>query len=146
MLNGALGTTYATFDGQPVDLNSVLIRYTTLGDLNLDKTTTISDFIDLSSNFGAAGGWREGDLNYDKQVTISDFIDLSSNFGQVLSGDAEPIPTQPIAQPMAAESIEISSVPQALDKTITTSSQTKKSAGLGLRRVLRHRHHHHRRH
>jgi hypothetical protein len=134
MLNGAGGTTYANFDGQPVDLNSILIRFTLVGDLNLDKTVSISDFIDLSSNFGLAGGWREGDLNYDKQVSISDFIDLSSNFGQVLSGEATPIPEQP----MAAESVEITSLPDALHTTITSSPRLKKPAGA--RRSVHHRH------
>jgi hypothetical protein len=136
MLNGTLGTTYATFDGQPADLNSILIRYTVLGDLNLDKTVTISDFIDLSANFNLAGGWREGDLNFDKQITISDFIDLSSNFNQTLSGEAIPIP----AQPMAAASVELTSSNDVLDISITT--QKKNSAGA--RRVIRHRHHHRR--
>jgi hypothetical protein len=30
MLNGTGGTGYATFDGQPVDLSSILVRYTVL--------------------------------------------------------------------------------------------------------------------
>src|SRR5204863_190872 len=62
----------------------LLIRPTRIGDLNLDGTVTISDFIDLSSNFGQSGPnitWQEGDLNYDSAVTISDFIELSANFG-----------------------------------------------------------------
>jgi T5SS/PEP-CTERM-associated repeat protein len=67
----------------------LLIRSTRIGDLNLDGTVTIADFIDLSSNFGASGPnitWQEGDLNYDNAVTISDFIDLSSNFGSSYAG------------------------------------------------------------
>ena len=66
-----------------------LIRPTRIGDLNLDGTVTISDFIDLSANFGASGPnitWQEGDLNYDFAVTISDFIDLSANFGASYAG------------------------------------------------------------
>jgi len=135
MLNGAGGITYATFDGQPVDLNSILIRYTAVGDLNLDKTVSISDFIDLFSHFNQVAGWREGDLNYDKQVSISDFIDLSSNFGQTLAGEATPIP----AQPMAADSLEITPLSNALNNTISSTSKSKKAAGP--RRILRHRHH-----
>ncbi|HEV8605640.1 MAG TPA: hypothetical protein VGQ99_09755 [Tepidisphaeraceae bacterium] len=67
----------------------LLIRPTRIGDLNLDGVVTISDFIDLSSNFGSSGPnitWQEGDLNYDNAVTISDFIDLSANFGASYSG------------------------------------------------------------
>jgi hypothetical protein len=60
---------------------------TKVGDLNLDGAVTISDFIDLASNFNAVGKtWQEGDLNYDGAVTISDFIDLASNFNSNYSG------------------------------------------------------------
>jgi hypothetical protein len=73
----------------------LLIRPTRIGDLNLDGTVTISDFIDLASNFnGINKTWQEGDLNYDGAVTISDFIDLASNFngaysGSISNGDTE---------------------------------------------------------
>jgi T5SS/PEP-CTERM-associated repeat protein len=65
----------------------LLIRPTRIGDLNLDGAVTISDFIDLASNFnGVNKTWQEGDLNYDGAVTISDFIDLASNFNGAYSG------------------------------------------------------------
>src|SRR5205823_3097412 len=70
----------------------ILVRPTRIGDLNLDGVVTISDFIDLSSNFGRTGvTWQEGDLNYDGSITISDFIDLASNFGATYAGDVIPI-------------------------------------------------------
>jgi hypothetical protein len=69
----------------------VMVRSTKLGDLNLDGTVTISDFIDLAAHFNGAGGWQEGDLNYDGTVTISDFIDLASNFNATYSGEVFPI-------------------------------------------------------
>jgi len=71
----------------------VLVRSTRIGDLNLDGIVTISDFIDLASNFGLTGTatWQEGDLNYDGSVTISDFIDLASNFNTSYAGDSWPI-------------------------------------------------------
>jgi len=69
----------------------VEVRATKLGDLNLDGTVTISDFIDLASHFNGSGGWQEGDLNYDGSVTISDFIDLASNFNTNYSGEVFPI-------------------------------------------------------
>jgi hypothetical protein len=65
----------------------VLIRATRIGDLNLDGVVSISDFIDLASNFNIDGAtWQEGDLNYDGSVTISDFIDLASNFNASYAG------------------------------------------------------------
>jgi hypothetical protein len=65
----------------------IYIRQTKVGDLNLDGQVSISDFIDLASNFGSVGTatWQEGDLNYDHNVSISDFIDLASNFGSSYS-------------------------------------------------------------
>jgi len=96
ILNSGLDR-YATFDGQSVDENSIIVGFTIVGDLNLDKTVSISDFIDLSANFNQAGGWRQGDGNYDRNVTISDFIDLASNFGQSLIASPPMISPQPAA-------------------------------------------------
>jgi len=67
----------------------VMVRPTRIGDLNLDGSVTISDFIDLASNFNSSGPnvtWQEGDLNGDGAVTISDFIDLAANFNSSYSG------------------------------------------------------------
>jgi hypothetical protein len=83
------GAIYSSFQGiGGLNGDEVLIRYTRIGDLNLDGTVTISDFIDLASNFNHTGGatWQMGDVNYDGSVTISDFIDLASNFNQSVSG------------------------------------------------------------
>ena len=52
---------------------TLYIRPTRVGDLNLDGSVTISDFIDLASHFNM-GTWQQGDLNYDGNVSISDFI------------------------------------------------------------------------
>jgi hypothetical protein len=68
---------------------SVKMMATLLGDLNLDRNVSISDFIDLSSHFGqSSANWSDGDLNYDDQVSIADFITLAANFGQNYSPGA----------------------------------------------------------
>jgi hypothetical protein len=73
------------------DLN-LQLRLATTGDLNLDGSVTISDFIDLAASFGTTGAnWANGDLNYDGEVSISDFIDLSANFGATYTGEVFPI-------------------------------------------------------
>jgi len=64
----------------------ILIRPTRLGDVNLDGSVTIADFIDLASHFNGPGTWQEGDVNGDGQVSIGDFIDLASNFNTSYSG------------------------------------------------------------
>jgi MYXO-CTERM domain-containing protein len=73
--------------------NQILIRPTKIGDVNLDGSVTISDFIDLASHFNQVGTatWQEGDLNYDRNVTIADFIDLAANFNSSYTGEAWPI-------------------------------------------------------
>ena len=70
---------------------SLYIRPTRIGDLNLDGTVSIADFIELASHFNTAGTWQEGDMNGDFMVTISDFIDLAGNFNANYAGDVMPI-------------------------------------------------------
>jgi hypothetical protein len=90
--NGLAGAPlYSSFQGISGLLGGeVLVRDVIIGDLNLDGTVSISDFIDLAANFNRTGNttWAMGDVNYDNAVTISDFIDLASNFNQSLSGEA----------------------------------------------------------
>jgi hypothetical protein len=57
--------------GQPIsDSNAVLVRYTYLGDLNLDGTVTSAD---LAMMGDGQTGWIGGDLNYDGVVNADDF-------------------------------------------------------------------------
>jgi hypothetical protein len=79
VLTGAQGDAY------------VLVCPTRIGDLNLDGTVSISDFIELASHFGGVGDWQSGDLNGDGSVTIADFIELASNFGSSYAGEVFPI-------------------------------------------------------
>ena len=75
----------ATFLGQPVDNTAVLIRYTLLGDNNLDGTVGIADFSQLGANFNAAGStWFRGDYNYDGTTGIADFALLAANYNRSL--------------------------------------------------------------
>ena len=89
--DGIFDSSLAAHPGSALGLviqgDAIFIRPTRIGDVNLDGIVTISDFIDLSSNFGRTSViWQEGDLNYDGSVTISDFIDLASNFGSSYAG------------------------------------------------------------
>lgn len=78
----------ATFLGQGIDNTATLVRYTRVGDANLNGITNISDFSLLSANFNVAGrGWVGGDFNYDGVTNISDFSLLAGNFNQTAAGD-----------------------------------------------------------
>jgi hypothetical protein len=75
-----------TFDGEQVDGSSVLVRYTFMGDANLDGTVGMTDFNLLASHFGQTGAnWSDGDYNYDGIVNALDLNALATNYGQSLS-------------------------------------------------------------
>jgi autotransporter-associated beta strand protein len=63
------------------------IKYTLLGDADLDGSVTGSDFTALVGNLGKSGRvWDQGDFDYDGSVTGSDFTDLVGNLGKSASG------------------------------------------------------------
>jgi len=82
------GTT--SFQGQPVDATTLLIRYTLAGDSTLDGGVNALDFNALATNFGQSGKfWFHGDFNYDGTVNTFDFTLLGTNFGKTLPALAE---------------------------------------------------------
>jgi hypothetical protein len=59
------------------------LKYTLLGDANLDGTVNGSDFSILAANFGLGHtNWDQGDFLYGTSVNGSDFSALAANFGQ----------------------------------------------------------------
>jgi hypothetical protein len=67
---GLSGSNTATFDGQSVDATTVLVKFTWLGDANLDGMVDASDLSRISAT-GAT--WASGDFNYDGQVNADDY-------------------------------------------------------------------------
>jgi hypothetical protein len=97
----------------------LLIRPTRIGDLNLDGSVSIADFLILSGNFGRTDAyWGEGDLNYDRAVTIADFLALSANFNSTYSGDSFPI-SDDHAAILANFAAQIGSPPAAVPEPST---------------------------
>jgi fibronectin-binding autotransporter adhesin len=65
------------------------LKYTLLGDANLDGTVNGSDFSILAANFGlGVTNWDQGNFLYSSSVNGSDFSALAANFGQGDSGAA----------------------------------------------------------
>lgn len=63
------------------------IKYTLLGDANLDGTVNGTDFSILAANFGlGVTNWDQGNFLYSSSVNGSDFSALAANFGQGDSG------------------------------------------------------------
>jgi hypothetical protein len=72
-------------DGVVSGLSSgqIEVKYTLLGDANLDGLVNAADFNILAANFNQSiTGWDQGDFNYDGQVNSADFNKLSANFNQ----------------------------------------------------------------
>jgi hypothetical protein len=69
---GELGI--STFDGISVTSTDILVKYTYIGDANLDGEVNNSDFVILAHNFGASpADWSQADFNYDGVVGPTDF-------------------------------------------------------------------------
>jgi hypothetical protein len=76
-------------DGVVTGLSSgqIELKYTLLGDANLDGIVNGSDFSILAANFGlGATNWDQGNFLYGSSVNGSDFSALAANFGQGDSG------------------------------------------------------------
>jgi autotransporter-associated beta strand protein len=76
-------------DGVVTGLSSgqIEVKYTLLGDANLDGTVNGSDFSILAANFGTgATNWDQGNFLFSSSVNGSDFSALAANFGQGDSG------------------------------------------------------------
>jgi hypothetical protein len=63
------------------------VRFTLLGDSDLDGIVNIADLANLSGNFGATAGkfWIDGDFDYNQNVNVADLADLAGNFGASLA-------------------------------------------------------------
>jgi hypothetical protein len=71
----------AVFSGQSVDATGVLIKFTFLGDANLDGRVNTADFTALAIHWQQTGQpWVSGDFNYDGAVDISDLGLLARNW------------------------------------------------------------------
>jgi autotransporter-associated beta strand protein len=84
-----LGYADAADPGNPAGLSSgeIEIKYTLLGDANLDGVVNAIDFGILAANFNkGVTGWDKGDFNYDNVVSAVDFGELAANFNKGASG------------------------------------------------------------
>jgi hypothetical protein len=75
-----------SFGGEGIDGSAVLMRYTYVGDANLDGAVDSTDFTTLAAAFNQSGkSWVDGDANFDGVVNALDFNALAANFGQNLN-------------------------------------------------------------
>jgi hypothetical protein len=70
VLNDSGGTAlFYEFDGQPVNTSSILVKYTWIGDLNLDG---IVDDKDLAAFNPSGSGWTSGNVDQNGIVNLDD--------------------------------------------------------------------------
>jgi hypothetical protein len=75
----------ASFLSESIDGTSILIRYTVMGDANLDGRVNALDFNALATDFGRSEQfWFTGDFSDDGLVTTADFNALAGNFNGLL--------------------------------------------------------------
>ncbi len=102
-----------SFGGLPVDSNSIVVKYTWYGDLNLDGQVTYDDYSLFIHDYQNPGGltmeWATGDLNGDGQITYDDYSLLIAGYshqsGTLSVGEAPataPAATAPTATVAAA--------------------------------------------
>ena len=75
------GTTLGLFDGFNASASDVLLKYTYVGDSNLDGKVDGSDYSRADNGFAnTLTGWFNGDFNYDGSVNGSDYTLLDNAF------------------------------------------------------------------
>jgi hypothetical protein len=77
---------YSTFAGEPVDLTSVLVKYTYLGDVNLDGKVDDNDVTIMVLGYDrglvSTHTWQQGDISgYDGRIDDNDITVLVLNYG-----------------------------------------------------------------
>jgi unsaturated chondroitin disaccharide hydrolase len=71
---GSTSPLYSTFDGQSSVVSDVLIKFTIVGDANLDGQVDGSDYSRIDSGvLTQSTGWSNGDFNYDGELNASDY-------------------------------------------------------------------------
>ncbi len=87
----ATSTIYSNFDDQAVGTGDILMRYTYVGDANLDGKVDGSDYnlVDNGFNNGFTG-WLNGDFNYSTQTDGSDYTLIDNAFNTQGNAFAKP--------------------------------------------------------
>jgi hypothetical protein len=104
------------------------VKYTLMGDANLDGYVNGEDFTLLAANFNqSVTGWDRGDFNYDGYANGEDFTVLSANFNQ--GANIAAVASAPAAAPAVAtvSTQSIAATPTApTSKTVIRSATNRK--------------------
>ena len=86
------------FSGVPVDDSAVLVKFTYVGDGNLDGQVDALDYerIDLSIGNSGVSGTAQGDFNYDGVVDGLDYEQVDLNVGNGVGAPLAPLQVSPV--------------------------------------------------
>ncbi len=73
---GLPGSSYASFGGEPVGPDDVLLKHTYNGDGNLDGFVSFDDYVGMDNAFFGLIpnlGWATGDINFDLAINFDDY-------------------------------------------------------------------------
>jgi hypothetical protein len=72
---------YAAFDGEPVDVNSILVKYTYNGDADLSGKIDADDYFLIDSGFASKlAGYRNGDFDFNGVIDADDYFLIDRAF------------------------------------------------------------------
>jgi len=99
----------ALFPDEGVDPTAISVRFTLLGDANLDQHVDFQRSGRVAQNYGASGKtWPDGDFTGEGDVAFGDLVLLAQNYGVLLpspapaaTAAADPIPAQSASLPPA---------------------------------------------
>jgi hypothetical protein len=115
--------------GNPAGLSSgqIEIKYTLLGDANLDGKVNGADFTIVANHFSnsVTAGWDRGDFNYDGEVNGADFLLLAANFEQSASQSA--VSSADLAGSSQIDA-SVMSVPLAATPAVVSATSTPPTA------------------
>jgi hypothetical protein len=81
----AAGANTTTFDGDPVSPTDILVKYTFVGDANMDGHIDLTDLSTVLNNFGAVtANWTSGNFNNAATIDLTDLSDVLNNFGRTV--------------------------------------------------------------
>jgi hypothetical protein len=123
--NGVGAALYSTFDGQSVDLNSILVKYTYDGDANADGQVNADDYAAIDAGFAThATGYANGDFNYSGgQPNSDDYFSIDRSF----SDQGAPLAGLSAAAPASSETIIPPQAPAASDISTDTAPPSSSS-------------------
>ncbi len=100
-ITGLPGSSYTSFSGQTVTPNDILVKYTYIGDGNLDGLVSFDDYVGMDNAFFGLIenlGWATGDINFDGVINFDDYTVVDQAFffqGAPLAGEASGVAAVP---------------------------------------------------